>query len=136
MKEIPISNRDGVFALVDDDDYDYLSQFIWTQGVSGYIVRSKRRKEQSSQNLSMHRIITECPKGLTVDHINFNKLDNRKENLRIVTREENSAHQPQDKKVQVIYRPKIEKLYPYNRMLTKKEIKIVDEFIKSLRPNR
>ena len=38
----------------------------------------------------MHRLITGCPIGMKVDHINHNTLDNRKENLRICTQQQNS----------------------------------------------
>jgi hypothetical protein len=40
----------------------------------------------------MHRRIMKAPKGFDIDHINFNKIDNRKNNLRIITRAENNIH--------------------------------------------
>jgi hypothetical protein len=42
----------------------------------------------------MHRQVTEPPKGMVVDHINHNKLDNRRANLRVCTRRENIFNQP------------------------------------------
>jgi hypothetical protein len=41
----------------------------------------------------MHRVILNAPKGLMVDHINHDTLDNRKENLRIVTNQQNTFNQ-------------------------------------------
>lgn len=41
----------------------------------------------------MHRFITNAPKELEVDHINGNRLDNRKENLRICTKSQNLRNQ-------------------------------------------
>jgi hypothetical protein len=132
MKKIPISN--GTFALVDDDDFNYLSQFIWTLAKSGYAVRSKRRKEPNSKNLAMHRIIMDCQEGLVVDHINFNKLDNRKENLRIVTREINSSHQPSNKKS--LSKPKTEKPKLFTLLLTNTEKTAVEELLAKLKVSR
>ena len=41
----------------------------------------------------LHRLVLDCPKGLVVDHINHNTLDNRKCNLRAITRAENYYNQ-------------------------------------------
>lgn len=40
----------------------------------------------------MHRFLIGAPKGVRVDHINLNKLDNRRENLRFVTAAQNSSN--------------------------------------------
>ncbi|MDP4163077.1 MAG: HNH endonuclease [Bacillota bacterium] len=51
--------------------------------VVGYTPRPNRTL------IVLHRLIMNAPKGLVVDHINHNPLDNRKENLRIVTNAQN-----------------------------------------------
>lgn len=51
---------------------------------SGYAV--------TKRNTRLHRVILDCPEGSFVDHINHDKLDNRKSNLRIVTRSENQMN--------------------------------------------
>lgn len=46
------------------------------------------------KKISLHRYIMNCPKGLVVDHINtYDHLDNRRSNLRICTKQENSQNQ-------------------------------------------
>ena len=88
-KLIPLTQ--GKFAIVDADDYDELSQYKWTAAKSPntfYAVRSVRGRQ-----IRMHRLITNAPKGLVVDHRNHNGLDNRKENLRLCTRSENACNQ-------------------------------------------
>lgn len=71
------------FALVDTDDFCTLNVFKWHCSNSGYAVRTPWPL-QKPKHLLMHRIIMNCPKGKQVDHINGNRLDNRKSNLRIV----------------------------------------------------
>lgn len=70
-------------ALVDDDDYEWLKQWKWHCSVYGYAVVSDGTAQ------FMHRMVIKAPRGIKVDHINGNRLDNRKENLRIVSDSQN-----------------------------------------------
>lgn len=47
-------------------------------------------KDKSNKKVRLHRYLMNCPKGKVVDHINFDTLDNRKQNLQIVSKEFNS----------------------------------------------
>ena len=83
-------------VLLDDEDYDRVAQRGKWQ-----ITRSKRKhsddvfyvnigpRKGKGGGTSIHRFIMKPPKGMVVDHINHNGLDNRKENLRICTQTEN-----------------------------------------------
>lgn len=88
MKQIKITR--GLFTLVDDEDFEYLNQFKWHFSNPGYASKGKPYiNGQPQGQLLMHRLIMNCPDNKTVDHINHNKLNNRKENLRICTYHEN-----------------------------------------------
>jgi hypothetical protein len=79
-------------VLIDKDDYEYLNSFKWgiiNNGSHKYAARGTRKKGQPYRKILMHREILNCPKNKMIDHINGNTLDNRKENLRIVTRAKN-----------------------------------------------
>jgi len=80
-KQIPLA--DGVYAYVDASDYEWLSRYNWRLQ-NGYAAR--RDKARTSY---MHREIARPPKGMTVDHINHNKLDNTRINLRVCTHQQN-----------------------------------------------
>lgn len=54
------------------------------------------REHWRGPKIYLHRFITNVPKGMVVDHINGNKLDNRRENLRICTQSENMANHPRN----------------------------------------
>ena len=88
MKEIEMTQ--GKVAIVDDDDFEYLSQWKWyvnyNQRGLPYAMRGAKPK------VRMHRIVSKTPLGLFTDHINGDTLDNRKSNLRIVTSAENSMN--------------------------------------------
>ena len=72
-------------AIVDDDDYESLSQNKWYCSKTGYAVRTNR-------SIRMHRVVMNAPEGLEIDHINGNRLDNRKSNLRICDHRQNTRN--------------------------------------------
>jgi hypothetical protein len=82
MKKVKLTQ--GKYALVDNENFDLVSQWKWyysvtRKGCQGYAVR-----KPTSGIIYMHRFIVRAKCGEEVDHINRNKLDNRKSNLRIV----------------------------------------------------
>lgn len=85
MKVIAISS--DKFTLVDDEDYEYLSQFKWSYMCRGYAARNP--EGDTSPKILMHRVINKTPAGMQTDHINRDRLDNRRANLRTVTHTEN-----------------------------------------------
>jgi len=89
MQQIELTQ--GMFALVDDEDFEELNQFNWCFA-QGYAVR-KITISGKRQNQGMHRLITNCPDGFEVDHINHDMLDNRKANLRVCRHSENVYNQ-------------------------------------------
>lgn len=92
MKELTLSQ--GRKAIVDDSLYDYLNQWKWTFDSSvGYALR-----RYNGRKIYLHRIIAGTKKGDYTDHINHNKLDNRKSNLRICTNAENGQNQLKQKR--------------------------------------
>ena len=86
----------GQYAIVDPEDYERINKYKWNayRGYSSYYSKRKiyNRKNGSERTVYMHRWIMNAPKGMVVDHINHNGLDNRKENLRFATNAENSRY--------------------------------------------
>lgn len=90
MKRIPLSQ--GLFALVDDRDYERLSAHTWSAqriGNKAYAARNIWRAGMSGIQIYMHREVLSAPSGVFVDHINDDGLDNRRQNLRLATRGQN-----------------------------------------------
>ncbi len=85
MKQIELVNQYNIFALVDDEDFDKVSQFRWRLEKGRYAIGGVR-------SFRMHRMILSCDVGEEIDHINGNGLDNRKQNLRVVKHRQNSAN--------------------------------------------
>ena len=88
MKKIPLSQ--GKFALVDDEDFENVNRFKW-YFANGYarrtpIVNGKRT------TLSLHRFIMNAKPEEMIDHVNGDKLDNRRENLRFCTPGQNQMN--------------------------------------------
>lgn len=79
-KEIQLSK--GNITIVDDDDFEWVSKNKWCIDGRGYAVR--RKPFSKGGKIILHREIMKTEKGMEVDHVNGNRLDNRKENLRNV----------------------------------------------------
>ena|SRR3990167_9903913 len=87
MRKIKLTQNK--FALVDDEDFERLNEFNWhysDYGVTGY---AKRVDKQTRKGVRMHHMVIPLKKGFMTDHINMNGLDNRKQNLRLVTKSQN-----------------------------------------------
>lgn len=87
-KMIPLTQ--GKFALVDDEDFEYISKFKWAFNSVGYAVRSEPRP--SKRVILMHRVISNAADKMEVDHRNGNRLDNRRSNLRECSKSQNQQN--------------------------------------------
>lgn len=74
-----------VLVMVDDSDYDYLSQFNWQCGKDMMI-------KNHSHTVLMHRLILNAPNHLEVDHIDGNRLNNQRSNLRLCNSSQNKCN--------------------------------------------
>lgn len=88
MKKLPLSQ--GKFALVDDEDFEWLNQWKWCAAKSKKFVYAVRKVKKKM--LYLHRFITSAPKGKVVDHLNHDTLDNRRTNLRVCSYRENNLN--------------------------------------------
>jgi hypothetical protein len=75
-------------TIIDKEDFFRIRPHNWCfDKTTGYAAARVNGKK-----ISLHRFIILAPKGTLVDHVNLNKLDNRKENLRIVNATESARH--------------------------------------------
>ncbi len=81
---------EGHSVTMDEADYNKLpnKRFFLTCGYC-YIPLKVNGKHTTT---SIHRFIMQTPKDMVTDHINGNKLDNRRENLRICNQQENARN--------------------------------------------
>lgn len=80
-----VAGKDG-FAAISQNDY-WLANFKWYKSNSGYAVT-----RIDGRLIMMHRLILGEPKDGVIDHKNRDRIDNRRENLHIVTPQENSLN--------------------------------------------
>lgn len=78
----------GEVVLVDDEDYDRLVGIQWYIHTQGYASGRVRLNNKLTMVL-MHRYILNTPDGYGTDHIDGNKLNNQKANLRMCTQKMN-----------------------------------------------
>ena len=86
MKRIILSGKrgKGKSVIVDDDDYEKYNHLRWHLSDTGYAVR-----RVNGETTRLHRLIMNCPEGLVIDHLNGDRLDCRKSNMRICTQSDN-----------------------------------------------
>lgn len=108
MREITL--KCGTLALVDDGDFARVVAHRWYLDTSGYAVANDH-----GRMFRMHRFVMDAPRGVSVDHINRSKLDNRRENLRFCTQSQNvanSAPRVSGKRFKGVYRrPTVRELW-------------------------
>lgn len=86
---ITIESRGAVVeAVIDLGDFDKVMERHWGLSTDGY-PRNMSTNRKGTRGLSLHRLVMGDIEGVEYDHINRNKLDNRKENLRPCTRKQN-----------------------------------------------
>lgn len=61
-------------------------------GEQMYVQGEDRLGDGKRKRYILHRVVTQCAEGMSVDHINHDTLDNRKENLRVVTHQQNQQN--------------------------------------------
>lgn len=79
-----ITLKDNSKCLVDNEDLEKLSKYSWYKHSEGYAVTNINKKYTL-----MHRFLLNAKRNEVVDHINGNKLDNRKSNLRLASPAQN-----------------------------------------------
>lgn len=90
MKEIPLRNEEGeivAYAKIDDKDFDRVNQFRWCFSGDG------RGYAVSSVGIRLQRLVLNLKKGDPgVDHIDHDKLNNQKSNLRLCNQSQNGGN--------------------------------------------
>ncbi len=98
MKHIPLTQ--GQFAIVDDADFEWLTQWKWQATripTGGYYATRKGPGTLNRECFLMHRAILCVRKGFSTDHKNGNGLDNQRDNLRECTHVQNMANRKKDR---------------------------------------
>ena len=106
MKTIPLTK--GKVAIVDDEDFDYLNQWKWfikkKSEILIYAARWIRHKNGKRTNCYMHQLLHKIPLSkrfkYRVSHKNLNGLDNRRSNLKNVTKKENLENRVYEQQVE------------------------------------
>lgn len=82
-----------ISALIDIEDIEKVKYFKWNarydKTIKNFYIETTTLNHKT---IRLHRLITNCPDDLVVDHINHNTLDNRKSNLRVCTQQENAEN--------------------------------------------
>lgn len=85
---VPVYHKGKILeSVIDTEDAPLVAKYLWSiSGKQGY---AKTGNVKAPRNGYLHRMILNPSPTEQVDHINGNKLDNRRANLRIVTNQQN-----------------------------------------------
>ena len=89
---LSIHGRDGVIigeAVIDASDALIVAGRRWHQDKDGAVWCHVRKPVKGWTTAKLHRLITGAPAGMDVDHINHDRRDNRRCNLRVCTHAQN-----------------------------------------------
>lgn len=92
--------------LYDECDKHLIENYTWTIGNHGYAFNAKKVNGVSTSVLLHRFLFDHIPDGFVVDHINKNKLDNRRANLRLVSQSDNMKNSTSAKLCSVVYEHK------------------------------
>lgn len=91
-RTVEITTTNGYKVLIDAEDEEKVRQYKW------HVIKDKKGNLSviTSDRIYIHQLVIDFPSG-EVDHINLDRLDNRKSNLRVVTHQQNQINQPLQK---------------------------------------
>ena len=96
---IPVGKHD--WALVDEENYEGLSNRTWHLDRHNYAVTNAKKSDGVGRtSFYMHRMVLKPEPGLVTDHRNSNTLDNRRSNLRACRQSENTANRGKGRKIE------------------------------------
>lgn len=96
-----LGHGENNFMIISKESLNVVLDFNWYLGKDGYPVSYGSVDKKIKGRIKLHHLVIKInqnvPKGMIIDHINRNKLDNRIENLRICTSQENSFNRTKNK---------------------------------------
>lgn len=86
--------NDKTSFVIDSSDFQLVSKYTWFKGKRGYPTAHYSRKlKASSRTFTLHRLLFGFPESGDIDHIDGNKMNNRRENMRLCSHQQNMFNQ-------------------------------------------
>ena len=83
----------GRFAVVDNNVYPAVCRFKWFENADGYAARHQWvPTARANRVVWLHHLVLDTSDGMLVDHVNGDRLDNRRQNLRLGSRAQNARN--------------------------------------------
>ena len=83
---VSLPNEKWIIMTTNNQTRDFLTNHIWRNN-EGYAMTTTENHTKI-----LHRLLLDCPNNMQVDHINIKKFDNRIQNLRIATQQEQNRN--------------------------------------------